>query len=212
MQYIGIDNWAKATVAAEKEYMSHPSGKKNKGRKGFIKTNLIQVVQNKKDMERLYELASEKVNNCSLVHLYHAWQLNQNLINTAKKFFHSHFNDKGDVYDLKEMCNTPGVQYMSLSISEKRQDANGHFIDVVHPIAIVLFWPIPSLDEQSFLGAEIIFIAVENCCVKALANRSHIFRYRGRGIGPLLLKCVQCYLKEKNEHNSIFLFATCSYG
>ena len=75
-------------------------------------------------MERLYELASEKVNNCSLVHLYHAWQLNQNLIKTAKKFFHSHFNDKGDVLDLKKMCDTPGVQYMLLGI--RAQAPRGH--------------------------------------------------------------------------------------
>ena len=28
MQYIGVENWAKATVAAEKMYMSHPPEKK----------------------------------------------------------------------------------------------------------------------------------------------------------------------------------------
>eukprot|EP00957_Ditylum_brightwellii_P104093 7930073-Ditylum_brightwellii.AAC.1 len=60
MQYIGVDNWAKATVAAEKVYMSHPPETKNKHTKGYFKTNLIQLVQNKKDMEHLYELASEK--------------------------------------------------------------------------------------------------------------------------------------------------------
>eukprot|EP00957_Ditylum_brightwellii_P057299 4342872-Ditylum_brightwellii.AAC.1 len=30
MQCIGIENWAKATVAAESLYMSHPPEKKNK--------------------------------------------------------------------------------------------------------------------------------------------------------------------------------------
>eukprot|EP00957_Ditylum_brightwellii_P146671 11165110-Ditylum_brightwellii.AAC.1 len=30
MQYIGVENWAKTTVTAEKLYMSHPPEKKNK--------------------------------------------------------------------------------------------------------------------------------------------------------------------------------------
>eukprot|EP00957_Ditylum_brightwellii_P102132 7785822-Ditylum_brightwellii.AAC.1 len=68
------------------------------------------------------------------------------------------------------MCDTAGVEYMSLSISKKRQDTIGKFFNVVHPIAIVLFLPIPSVDEESFVGAEIAFIAVENCCMKALAK------------------------------------------
>eukprot|EP00957_Ditylum_brightwellii_P131868 10056022-Ditylum_brightwellii.AAC.1 len=60
MQYIGLENWAKATVAAEKVYMPHPPEKKNKRTKGYFKTNLIHIVENNKDMECLYELASEK--------------------------------------------------------------------------------------------------------------------------------------------------------
>ena len=60
MQYIGIDNWAKATVAAEKEYMSNPPGKKNKGRKGFIKTNLIQVVKTKRTWNVSMNLLQKK--------------------------------------------------------------------------------------------------------------------------------------------------------
>ena len=51
----------------------------------------------------------------------------------------SYFNDKEDVLDLKETCNTSGVRYMSLSISKERQDAIGNFFDVVYPTAIVLF-------------------------------------------------------------------------
>eukprot|EP00957_Ditylum_brightwellii_P036741 2782399-Ditylum_brightwellii.AAC.1 len=60
MQYTGVENWAKATVAGEKLYMSRPPEKKNKCTKGYLKTNLIQIVENNKDMECLYELASEK--------------------------------------------------------------------------------------------------------------------------------------------------------
>eukprot|EP00957_Ditylum_brightwellii_P165892 12630044-Ditylum_brightwellii.AAC.1 len=60
MQCIGVENWAKATVAAEKVYMSHPPEKKNTCTKGYFKTILIQIVEKNKDMERLYELAPEK--------------------------------------------------------------------------------------------------------------------------------------------------------
>eukprot|EP00957_Ditylum_brightwellii_P158722 12080856-Ditylum_brightwellii.AAC.1 len=61
MQYIGVEEWAKASVEAEKLYLSHPPEKKNNSTKGYFKINSVHIVGNNKDMECLYELASAKV-------------------------------------------------------------------------------------------------------------------------------------------------------
>eukprot|EP00957_Ditylum_brightwellii_P180630 13759398-Ditylum_brightwellii.AAC.1 len=43
-------------------------------------------------------------------------------------------------------------------------------------------------------------------------DRSTIYWFGGLGVSTLLLKCVQYYLKEKNDYNGISLYATVSFG
>eukprot|EP00957_Ditylum_brightwellii_P002122 163618-Ditylum_brightwellii.AAC.1 len=105
-----------------------------------------------------------------------------------------------------------GVQYMSLSITKSKQDWKEFDFDKVHPIAIFLLWMIPSTDISVSLGAEISYTVVEDCCPKTFMDRITIFWFRGHGVGTLLLKCVQYYLKAKNEDNGISLYATVVVG